>query len=299
MNAITSARLLAALIPAVVLAATPKIAHAELTENECRNLYSSWYQYFERKNCVEEARKAEETRRCISKDLQRMESLAAEIKNGIREKMSLADAKRAMQAILGRELPIVRARDDAQDRVINTQITTDCASAFQFVIQLRAAPSGALRYVKMWSKFPPSGYPDGYRPALSGDFEGDRRRRQIERRRRAAEAMSKRARNRLRAEVAKRRARDALRKSREAEAAKIRRAEELSQRRKMLALRKLEALAGPPPEKDHCAPNLAKRERIRRLRLFGMVRRVGDNTFRAGAHGIGFAAKGAGLLFCR
>ena len=50
-----------------------------------------------------------------------------------------------------------------------------------------------------------------------------------------------------------------------------------------------------------------KRERIRRLGRFGIVRRVGDDTFRAGAHGVGFAAKGvgdfaakgAGLMFCR
>ena len=188
MNAATPARLLLVLVAVAVLAATPKVAHADNAETECANIYSSWLQYFERKNCLRVRRKAEETRRCISKDLQRMESLAAEIKNGIRERMSLADAKRAMQTLLGRELPIVRAKDNAEDRVINTEITTNCASAFQFVIQLRAAPSGALKYVKIWSKFPPSGYPDGYRPALSRDFEGDRRRRQVERRRRAAEA---------------------------------------------------------------------------------------------------------------
>lgn len=307
MNAATPARMLLVLVAVAVLAAAPKAAHADKAETECANIYSSWLQYFERRDCLRVRREAEETRRCISKDLQRMETLAAEIKNGIRERMSLADAKRAMQTLLGRELPIVRARDNAEDRVINTEITTNCASAFQFVVQLRAAPSGALKYVKIWSKFPPSGYPDGYRPALSRDFEGDRRRLRMERRRRAAEAANKRIHERLRAEAAKRRAAEARSKRRQAEAAKQRRAEASRKHRDMLALRQREALAAPPPAKDHCAPDLAKRERIRRLGRFGIVRRVGDDTFRAGAHGVGFAAKGvegfaakgAGLMFCR
>ncbi len=298
MNASTLACLLLALIFAAVLVAMPKIAHADTVENVCGRIFSTWYQYFGRKQCVRDRRKAEKTRNCLSKDVERMESLASEIKNGIHEKMSLPDVKKAMQAVLGRKLSIVRAKDDAEDRVVNTVITTDCASPFQFVIQARAAPSGELRYVKIWSKFPPSGYPDGYLPKQSRDFETDRRHRQMERSRRAAEAANKRVRKRLTAEAAKRRAQEAARMRRETEAAKIRRAEAARKHLEMLALRKREALAAPPPEKGHCASNLAKHERIRRLQRFGVVRRVGDNRFRAGVHGLDFTAKGGGLTFC-
>jgi len=299
MKVMTLARLQLTLIAAALLAAAPKLAHADKPEDECRNLYSSWHQYFERKNCVQEARQAENTRICISKDLERMESLAKEIKNSIHEKMSLPDAKKVMQTVLERELSIVRARDDAKDRVVNTEITTNCASAFQFVIQLRAAPSGELRYVKMRSRFPPKGYPDGYLPALSRDFEAYYRKNVLEWNRVVSKDANKRVRKRLRAEAAKRRVREAARQRREAETAKLRRAEAARKRREMIALRNSAALAPPAPEKGHCAPNLAKQERIRRLWRFGVVRRFGDNTFHAGAHGVGFAAKGPGLTFCR
>jgi hypothetical protein len=285
-----------------VLATSPRLARADKPQEVCAQIYASWYQYLEWRQCVRDRRAAEKARNCISKDLERMESLAKEIKNSVRERMSLPDAKAALQAVLGRELSIVRAKDDAEDRIINTAITTNCALAFQFVIQIRAAPTGKLRHLKLWSKFPPIGYPDGYRPALSQDFEADNRKRQMERRRRTAEATNKRARERLRAEATKRRAREAQRKRREAETAKLRRAEDARKLRNLRALQKLQAMAAPPPEKGHCAPNLAKQERIRRLRRFGVVRRVGDNSFRAGAHGLGFAAKEGGktveLKYC-
>jgi hypothetical protein len=299
MNVISPARLLLALIAAVVLSATPKLAHAYTLEDVCRKIHPSWHQYFSRKQCVRHRRKAEKTRKCISRDLERMESRATAIKNGIQPKMSLADAKKVMQTVLGRELSVVRARDDAKDRVVNTEITTNCASAFQFVIQLRAAPSGELRYVKMWSKFTPKGYPNGYLPALSRDFEADTRKNISDWNRVVAKIANERARKRRKAEAAKRRVREAARQRREAEAAKIRRAEDARKRREMLALKKRQALAPPPLETDHCAPDLAKRERIRRLGRFGVVRRIGDNSFRAGAHVVGFPPKGAGPTFCR
>ncbi len=292
MKAINPARLLLALITAATITAMPKIAQADAVEEACTNIYSSWTQYFARQQCVKERRKAEKTRICITKDLERMESLAKEIKESIRENMPLADAKKAMQEIMGKDLPIGRAKDDASDRVINTEITTNCASAFQFVVQVRAAPSGTLRHLKIWTKFPPAGYPGGYRPALSRDFEAELRQRQVDRRRRSAAVAKKRAHQRLMAEARKRRERENLRKRKQRDAAIRRRAEDARKRRELAVIAQREALAAPPPNKNHCAPNLSKHEHLRRLRRFGTVRRTGAGKFRAGAHGIGFTVKG-------
>jgi hypothetical protein len=203
-----------------------------------------------------------------------------------------------MQTVLGRELSIVRAKDDARDRVVNTQITTNCASAFQFVVQLRAAPSDELRYLNMRSRFPPKGYPDGHLPALSRDYEAYYRKNISEWNRIIAKPAKERARKRLKARAAKKRAREKLRKRREMEIAKVQRAEAALRLTNLRAYRKRAALAAPPAEKNHCAPNLARQERLRRLWRFGVVRRFGDNTYYAGGHGVGFAAKGTGVTFC-
>jgi hypothetical protein len=150
----------------------------------------------------------------------------------------------------------------------------------------------------MWSKFTPKGYPDGYLPALSRDFEADYRKNKLEWNRVVTKGAQERARKRRKAQAAKMRAREKIRQRREAAAAKIRRAEDARKRREMQALKKRQALAAPPPEMGHCAPDLAKRERIRRLGRFGVVRRIGGNRFRAGAHVLGFAPKGAGVTLC-
>ena len=51
--------------------------------------------------------------------------------------------------------------------------------------------------------------------------------------------------------------------------------------------------------KDHCAPNLAKAERLRRLGQYGIVRQTGPGVFEAAGRELAFFTHDNGLLNCR
>jgi hypothetical protein len=58
----------------------------------------------------------------------------------------------------------------------------------------------------------------------------------------------------------------------------------------------------PPPPKpgiDHCAPDLSKGERLRRLAQFGRVRETGMGQYTAGWHSVSFLVSTGELLSCR
>jgi hypothetical protein len=52
------------------------------------------------------------------------------------------------------------------------------------------------------------------------------------------------------------------------------------------------------PTKDHCAPNLSKDERLRRLGEYGIVRQTGEGSYAVGSHSLMFLSYNNSLLDC-
>lgn len=298
MPTVTPRRLAFAFAPLAFLWAAPAAAQTGTPEEICAGLFPNWYQVLDRNSCVKERRRQKKTRACVAKDSLRMERQAAAIKNGITETTTMAQAKAEMERILKRAVPLKPAEDDAAERELVVHITSECASAYQFVVRVRAEPGGRIRFVTTAARFAPEGYADGERADLSKDFEGVRRARAEAARRRAAAQARRRAQERHRIEAARLRAEEAERQRRAAEAAKLRQAAEEKRRRAEEARRRRQALAAPPPIGEHCAPDLTRQERIRRLGRFGVVRPTGAHSYRAGGHRLSFAPKGAGLEAC-
>ena len=293
MKALAPVLLLLAFAPFAASGATP----IDAGEKACAEKYPSWYQVLARKGCIKEIRRRENARVCIKKDFPRMKAEATEVAAGLADIRHLDDAKQALETIMKRGIFIEKATDDPQDRVISQVIPANCDTPFRFTIILRAGPSGALKYLKMWLRSSPPGYPSGLMQQYAIDYATLDRRLALERKRRMAEAAKARVRAaaRARREAAKRRTQEAARKRRQAEAARKAR----RKRAKREAARRRLAFASPPPMKDHCAPGLTRNERIRRLSRYGSVRLTRPGTFRAGGHGVRFAAKGKGLVFCK
>ncbi len=300
MKAIPPALILLALAPFAAAAAAPQLSPDSALEKACAEKYASWYQIFARKECVGEIRRRATARICIKKDFPRMKALAAEVTAGLRDMNTLEEAKQGLETIMNRGIFLDKAKDNPREQVINQVISTRCDWPFRFAILLRAGPTGELKYLKMWLKDAPSGYPAGFRAEYSIDYQMLARRRELEMKRREVEAVKARARAAVRArhEAAKRRDQEAARKRSEAEAAKKARAEARRIQLEREAARKRLAFAPPPIEKDHCAPNITQNERIRRLTRFGSLRETRGRTFRAGEHAIRFKPKGGGLVYC-
>ncbi len=53
------------------------------------------------------------------------------------------------------------------------------------------------------------------------------------------------------------------------------------------------------PMLDHCAPNLAKAERLKRLAQYGPLREIANGSFAAGGHSVAFFEYDGSLLNCR
>jgi hypothetical protein len=275
----------------------PKAAAQD--QQNCEELYGSWYQYLERERCLREWRRKEKLRVCISQDFGRMESLARKIRDGIQPTMFLSDAKELMEKLLEKKLDVRPAKGEPRGTMVETIITSNCATPFQLIVQVRALETQELLHVRFWSRFAPAGYNEGLRTDLSRDFEESQRLEAAEKRRRGSKAAGRGGSDGEQESLAKKRepgsrplheqtgrlsrppAAPARRGSRQDEAGS-----------------QPWALAAPPPKNDHCAANLARNERIWRLQRFGLVRQTGPDTFRAKGHSLTFKPESESLQAC-
>ena len=136
---------------------------AAQAEQRCEQLYGSWYQYLERERCLREWRRKEKLRVCIADDFGRMEALALKIRDGIQPTMFLSDAKKLIETVLERTLDVQPAKGNPRGTMVETTITSNCATPFQLIVQVRALETEELLHVKFWSRFAPAGYHEGLR----------------------------------------------------------------------------------------------------------------------------------------
>ncbi len=270
-------------------------------QGKCEELYGAWYQYLERERCLREWRRTEKLRVCIAEDYGRMEGLARKIRDEIKPTMFLRDAKEVMEKTLDQKLAVIPAKGEPRGTMIETTITSNCATPFQLTVQVRALESEELVHVKFWSRFAPAGYQEGLRADLSRDFDDSQR----------AETADKRGKpgagaNREPApgEGLPRKREPGARSLHEQASARPGRGAEgpgpgLEGRRTAGGTPTQPwAFAAPPPKNDHCAPNLSRKERIWRLQRFGLVRQTGPDTFRVKGHILSFGPKSDSLLSC-
>jgi hypothetical protein len=156
-------------------------------------MYPSVTQYFAYRQCVKEQTKIEReriakeleeklkkvkedaARPCIASDLARMEALAKRAMVEIKPQFSLEDAQKALRPVLSYDGTILVPDDNIKERVLIYRIPTKCDSSFYFLINLRTAPDGTLRYYRTWAKDAPVGYKGEYHQELSKEFEEDRK----------------------------------------------------------------------------------------------------------------------------
>ncbi len=300
---------------------TPNIVYASQFDKECASEFPNWHQYFERSDCVrrlkeqkaledkkkwredEIKRREEEARPCISEDLERMESLAKNIKDSINENMAFDEAREKIIEILGTDVYTQPTESDIKTWVVVAEIPTTCDTNFYFLVNVTAFQKGKVLRLGIWSKSAPKGYKSGYMTNFSTDFvklrrdkaEAERKRRFIEKERKEL------GKKRRAAEAEKRRAKELERKRLAAEAENQRRVLEAEKRRAKELEKKRHASEAERKQTgnlpDPCAAGLSRDERLRRLRLSGKVRQTAENTFVAGRHRIVFV--GGSLYSCR
>lgn len=267
-------------------------------EQKCEELYGSWYQYLERNRCLREWRRKEKLRICIAEDYPRMEALARKIKDGIKPTMFLRDAKVLIEKTLETKLNVSPAKGEPRGSMVETTITSNCATPFQLVLQVRALETEELLHVKFWSRFAPAGYQEGLRADLSQDFEDSQRLQAVENQRRQGGIAARGGGEADQGTLLKKR--EPGSRPLQEQAGRIPGARALGRKEKPGdgAGTQPWALAAPPPKDDHCADNLTRNERIWRLQRFGLVRQTGPDSFRVKGHSLRFKPKSDELTAC-
>lgn len=304
-----------------------KVARAGEIEEKCHGNFPKWHQYFDRRDCIKELgrerarrefkkkteeianRREEKARTCIAKDLARMESLAKKARDSVKEKMTLEDAVAALDSILPTKSRLEPTKHNIKEWVAINRIPTKCASTFFFLVNIIALESRQLKSFNIWAETAPKGYRGGYRKELSKDFEDIRKTRAKDRQFQEILRIGREKRQRAKAE--KKRKAEAARKKRMKETQRRRRAEgeaakkrlrelaresehqrhlrEVERRDAREAEKRRRASTPPTQKKDHCAPNISRAERLKRLQEnYGQVRQTGSSSFVAGGHSISF-----------
>lgn len=283
-----------------VLAAIGPVREAAAQNQEkCEELYGSWYQYLERERCLREWRRKEKLRICIAQDFGRMEAVARKIRDGVLPTMFLSDAKKLIETTLERKLDVQPAKGEPRGTMVETTITSNCATPFQLIVQVRALETEELLHLKFWSRFAPAGYQEGLRADLSRDFEESQRLEAAEKHRQAGKTAARGGANGGQEPMVKKR--EPGSRPLHEQAGRIALPPTGADRpgsKPIEAGTQPWALAAPPPKNDHCAANLARNERIWRLQRFGLVRQTGPDTFRAKGHSLRFKPNAEALLAC-
>lgn len=294
---------LPALIAALAVSVLAIMGHAPEAaaqdQQKCEELYGAWYQYLKRERCLREWRRKEKLRICIAQDFGRMEALARKIRDGILPTMFLSDAKKLVETTLDRKLNVLPAKGEPRGTMVETTITSNCATPFQLIVQIRALETEELLHLKFWSRFAPAGYHEGLRADLSRDFEESQRMEAAEKRQRAGKTAARGQGGSGQQPMVKKR--EPVSRPLQEQAGRIPPGRNAAGRRGSRPNdvgTQPRALAAPPPKNDHCAANLARNERIWRLQRFGLVRQTGPDTYRAKDHSLRFKPKTEALLAC-
>jgi hypothetical protein len=114
------------------------------------------------------------TRLCVAGDLPRIENIARSIQGAVHDGMKLEDVKATADKLAGATGGIIPPKDDIKERVLIYELSSQCDSTFHLLVNVRADEQGALRWLRIWAKNPPVGYPEGLHEELSNDFEEER-----------------------------------------------------------------------------------------------------------------------------
>lgn len=151
-------------------------------ERHCRREHPNITQYFARRDCVKsemheqeakqkKRREEERARPCIANDISRMEVLAERARSSIDPTFSIEDAQSALASVFGYKGNISIADDNLKERVLVHSIRTACNSSFHFLVNLRVAEDGSLRWYRTWAENAPGGYKGDYQAKYSIEFD--------------------------------------------------------------------------------------------------------------------------------
>jgi hypothetical protein len=283
----------------LAILAPSNTAKADIEINKsCAEDFPKWFQYFERRDCVNELEAAkaerenkealkkrkknrEETARsCIGKDLDRMEGIVKKIKASLKNPTIFEDAQKIVEMQFGSKQPVVISKHDIRTSVIISRVETNCDSDFYLLVNIDGKPGQLIKRIATWGENAPQGYSSGMIAKLSANFDAMRRREKAEelKRFRLEKAKKSRAMNIRKIEANKVKRQAALeaerRRLKENAALKKRQQQAIAEARR----RRVERIRNLP---DHCAPGLSREERLRRLGMRGAVRETSKNQYSA------------------
>ena len=192
---------------------------------------------------------------CLSKDIFRMEQVAKNLISRLDVNVILEDAAKVAGEVLEQKISIQPTEWDIKKLVAIGSIRTTCDSDFSFLVNINATGGEKLDTLRMWSQNPPFGYEDGQLQDFSVNFSEIRKEQKIEEQQRAVIAAAKtRAEEQQRAVIA-------------AAKASIEDTTNAATETKGIDLF------------DHCAPDINRKERLRRLAVKGTLKQTSGETY--------------------
>ncbi|MDC0148886.1 hypothetical protein OAI11_00850 [Rhodospirillales bacterium] len=245
---------------------------ADIAKNElCADKFPEWFQFFERRSCVNELEEKERIERarerreeaafqCIADDLSRLEGEVTALRNALNQEMTFEQAIATAEKTVGERPSIVASENNIREQVGVLRFKPKCASDFSILVNINGEPEKLVRHFGVWAKNSPKSYIEGFRSDFSVNFAT----------RRAEAVATRNARERLE-ELEAREAADIKRRAAaEAEARKRKAAADAEARK--AAQDKQSYIAWLNRLPDPCAPRLNFTDRLKRLEKFGTVK---------------------------
>ncbi|HYL31988.1 MAG TPA: hypothetical protein VEU53_02420 [Stellaceae bacterium] len=123
------------------------------------------------------AKREERARACNAAEIKRLEPILARANDAVTESMTLDDAKKALDPILGMPTEIDVPSDNIKQKVLVGQLQPKCDSAFYYLINVIADEQGKLTWFRVWAENAPEGYstgPFGSLPQYTSDYGSKR-----------------------------------------------------------------------------------------------------------------------------
>jgi hypothetical protein len=152
----------------------------QLIEDDCKAVYPSITEFFERKKCVSDAKKAKAQREVKEKREESARNCLAEqipdIEKWIQSLMKDLNYDDSMNQVVSKleklkvSPEIVPSTNNIKEKVAVLKINTTCKSDFSFLINITEGEDKKLKSFSVWSEDAPRGYSSGFLKQFHIDF---------------------------------------------------------------------------------------------------------------------------------
>ena len=256
---------------AIVLTLTSGTVFAQSDSDiaeQCKSAHPAFSEIFKRNECISNAKKTraevearakreEAARPCLAKAIPALENTIKELGNNISHADTLVVAAAKVAKVTGNKFQIEPSENNIKKMIAVDALRSKCVSDFYYLINIVQGEDGKLESFKVWTETPPKGYINGNANGYRPEFSVDY--------------------------VAKRKAQlidsnKSFKNSKNPAGSKDDFLSDLNM-------------------KNHCAPEISKKERLSRLSTHGQLNQTSERTYKAGKHGVSFHYDGS-LSYC-